>query len=175
MDACISSLRRLRFIAFVMAALAACSPAAGPVATHPSPNASPMTACGSSPPLAGIYQSDRLQILAACRHAAGRVVSVVPEDDGDYHVWIVLDPAYSDLMNAEDHFQGKPTMLAEIVPDCAADSPPPDSSSAHRCPPTRLAIPTAGERIAIDGPWVLDTNHGWREIHPVDTIVILGS
>jgi hypothetical protein len=99
----------------------------------------------------------------------------VPEDDGDYHVWIVLDPAYSDLLNAENHFQGKPTMLAEIVPDCPANSPPANSSSAEDCPATKLTVPSAGLRVAIDGPWVLDTNHGWREIHPVDTLVILGS
>jgi len=24
----------------------------------------------------------------------------------------------------------------------------------------------------MDGPWVLDTDHGWREIHPVDSIQI---
>jgi len=102
------------------------------------------------------------------------VVSVVPEDDGDYHVWIVLDAAYADLLNAENHFQGKPTMLAEIVPDCPVNAPPPDGPSAERCPPTKLRVPLAGQRIAIDGPWVLDTNHGWLEIHPVDTIVTIG-
>jgi hypothetical protein len=151
--------------------VAACSHAAAPSATHPSP----ASACGSGRPLAGIYQPDRLQILDPCQHAVGLVVSVVPEDDGDYHVWIVVDPAYSDLLNAENHFQGKPTMLAEIVPDCPANTPPPDGPAADKCPPTRLTVPTAGQRISIDGPWVLDTNHGWREIHPVDTLVILGS
>ena len=99
---------------------------------------------------------------------------MVPEDDGDYHVWIMLDPAYSDLLNAENHFQGKPTMLAEIVPDCPASAPPEDSSSAEHCPPTKLTIPSPGRRVAIDGPWVLDTNHGWREIHPVATLVFVG-
>jgi hypothetical protein len=150
--------------------LSGCSQAGTPVASQPSPG----TQCGSGPPLAGIYQPDRLQVLATCRHAAGKVVSVVPEEDGDYHVWIVLDAAYSDLMNHENHFQGVPTMLAEIVPDCPANAAPADGPSAEHCPPTKLIIPAAGQRIAIDGPWVLDTNHGWLEIHPIDTIVILG-
>lgn len=155
----------------LVTAIAACSQSAASSTSHPSP----ASACGSGPPLAGIYQPDRLQILDPCRHAVGLVVSVVPEQDGDYHVWIVLDQAYSDLMNAENHFQGKPTMLAEIVPDCPANAPPTDSSAADKCPPTRLTVPTEGQRVAIDGPWVLDTNHGWREIHPVDTLVILGA
>ncbi|HEY8815771.1 MAG TPA: hypothetical protein VIP57_11800 [Candidatus Dormibacteraeota bacterium] len=158
-------------MSIALALLAACSQTAAPTATQPSPT----SACGAGPPLAGIYQPDRLQILDPCRHAVGLVVSVVPEDDGDYHVWIVLDPPYSELMNAENHFQGKPTMLAEIVPDCPTNPPPADNSAADKCPPTRLTVPTAGQRVAIDGPWVLDTNHGWREIHPVDTLVIVGA
>jgi hypothetical protein len=167
----VPALTTIRLLALLVAAIAGCSQATAPNTTHPSSAG----VCGAGPPLAGIYQPDRLQILDPCRHAVGLVVSVVPEDDGDYHIWIVLDPAYSDLMNAENHFQGKPTMLAEIVPDCPANVPPLDSSAADKCPPTKLTVPTAGQRIAIDGPWVLDTNHGWREIHPVDMLVILGS
>ena len=157
-------------ISLFVAMLSGCFQSPTSVATQPSPG----TPCGSGPPLAGIYQPDRLHVLALCRHAVGVVVSVVPEDDGDYHVWIVLDAAYADLLNAENHFQGKPTMLAEIVPDCPVNAPPPDGPSAERCPPTKLRVPLAGQRIAIDGPWVLDTNHGWLEIHPVDTIVTIG-
>ncbi len=47
--------------------------------------------------------------------------------------------------------------------------------SAARCPKSKLPIPKLGDHIAIDGPWVLDTNHGWREIHPVDSIQLLPS
>ena len=171
MGARVPALTRIGLLPLLVAVLAGCSQATAPNTTLPKPAG----ACGAGPPLAGIYQADRLQILDPCRHAIGLVVSVVPEDDGDYHVWIVLDPPYLDLMNAENHFQGKPTMLAEIVPDCPSNAPPADSSSAEHCPPTRLTVPSPGQRVAIDGPWVLDTNHGWREIHPVDTIVILGS
>jgi hypothetical protein len=42
-------------------------------------------------------------------------------------------------------------------------------------PDRMLTVPSAGQRIAIDGTWVLDTNHGWREVHPVDAIVIVGT
>jgi hypothetical protein len=66
-------------------------------------------------------------------------------------------------------------MLAEITPECPTSTNPQDAQSAARCPKSNLAIPKLGDRIAIDGPWVLDTNHGWREIHPVDSIELLGS
>ena len=171
MGASVTGLTGRALLPVTLAVFLACSQTTAPKAPHSSPG----SACGSAPPLAGIYQPDRLQVIDPCRHAVGLVVSVVPEGDGDYHLWIVLDPAYTDLMNAENHFQGKPTMLAEIVPDCGVNAAPPDSSTANKCPPTKLTVPTAGRRIAIDGPWVLDTNHGWQEIHPVDTIVIVGS
>jgi len=171
MGARVPPLTSIGLLPLLAATIAGCSQATAPNAPHPTSAG----ACGGGPPLAGIYQPDRLQVLDPCRHAVGLVVSVVPEDDGDYHVWIGLDPAYLDLMDSENHFQGKPTMLAEIVPDCPSSAPPANSSSAEHCPPTRLTVPTAGQRVAIDGPWVLDTNHGWREIHPVDMIVTIGS
>ena len=129
--------------------------------------------CRSGPPEAGVHNPDRLTVLDPCKHAEGVAVDVAHEDDGDYHVWFRPDPGYEYLLNAENHFQAQPAMLGEITPDCPATSNPPDAKSAARCPKTTLQIPTLGDHIAIDGPWVLDTDHGWREIHPVDSIRIL--
>lgn len=109
-------------------------------------------------------------MLDPCKHAAGLVVDVADEGDGDYHLWFTPDPAYTYLLNPENYFQAKPAMLAEITPDC-----PPGSNSANaasRCALSKLPIPVIREHISIDGPRVLDTDHGWREIHPVDAIQI---
>jgi len=122
--------------------------------------------------LAGVHSPDRLQLLEACKHAEGIVVDVAHEDDGDYHVWFKPDPGYELLLNAQNHFQALPAMLAEIIPDCDLTTNPPDAQSAARCPKSSLRIPSLGDHIAIDGPWVLDTDHGWREIHPVHSIQI---
>jgi hypothetical protein len=152
--------------------LTACAQANTSSSASPSPLA---TACHSGPPEAGIHNPDRLQVLDPCKHAEGVVVDVAHEDDGDYHVWFKVDAGYEYLLNPNNHFQAKPAMLAEITPDCPASTNPPDAQSAARCPKSNLPVPKLGDHIAIDGPWVLDTNHGWREIHPVDTLVILGS
>jgi len=147
-----------------------CSQPAGNAAA--SPSAQPAGACRAGQPEAGVYQPDRLQVLDPCKHAEGTVVDVAHEEDGDYHVWFRADAGYEYLLNSENHFQARPAMLAEIIPDCPASTNPPDEQSAARCSKTNLTIPRLGNHIAIDGPWVLDTNHGWREIHPVDSIRI---
>jgi len=128
--------------------------------------------CRPGPPEAGVHNPDRLQVLDPCTHAEGVVVDVAHEDDGDYHVWFKADPGYEYLLNPNNHFQARPAMLAEITPDCPPSTNPPDARSASRCPKTSLPIPKLGDHVAIDGPWVLDTDHGWREVHPVDSIQI---
>jgi hypothetical protein len=135
--------------------------------------ASPLpSGCRPGNPEAGVHNPDRLQVLAVCQHATGTVVDVAHEDDGDYHVWFAVDPGLEGLLNAENHFQARPALLAEITPECPIDTNPPDAAAAARCPNTKLPIPKIGDHIAIDGPWVLDVDHGWNEIHPVDAISI---
>ncbi len=143
---------------------------AGPNTALSSPP--PKNGCRPGPPEAGVHNPDRLQVLNPCAHAAGTVVDVAHEDDGDYHVWFTPDPAYAYLMNSENHFQAKPAMLGEITPDCPPTSHPADAHAAAKCPRSSLPVPVIGEHISMDGPWVLDTDHGWREIHPVDAIQI---
>ncbi|TMC53419.1 MAG: hypothetical protein E6J20_07070 [Chloroflexi bacterium] len=128
--------------------------------------------CRSGPPEAGVHNPDRLRVLDPCQHAAGTVVDVAREDDGDYHIWFKPDAGYESLLNAENHFQARPAMLAEIVPACPLDSKPSNAAAAARCPKTRLPIPVLGNHISLWGPWVLDTDHGWQEIHPADSIQI---
>lgn len=139
------------------------------------PTPTPMLAngCRAGAPLAHVYTPDRLKVMVACQHAEGVVVDVAAEEDGDHHVWFTPDAAYTHLMNPENHFQARPAMLAEISPDCPGQ--PADEQAAAKCPKTHLPLPRIGDRVAINGPWVFDGNHGWNEIHPVDSIVILAA
>ena len=98
------------------------------------------------------------------------MVDVAHEDDGDYHVWFTVDQGDEGLLNSEDHFQAKPALLAEITPACSSN--PPDAAAAAKCSASPLPIPKIGDHIGIEGPWVLDKDHGWQEIHPVMAITI---
>jgi hypothetical protein len=37
-----------------------------------------------------------------------------------------------------------------------------------------LPAPRVGDRISLTGAWVLDTNHGWEELHPVWSETLAG-
>jgi hypothetical protein len=156
------ALSRLALVA-LLAACASTSSASPPPAA--------VDGCRGGAPEAGVYHPDRLQVLDPCRRGVGIVVDVAHEGDGDYHIWFKADAGYEGLLNAEDHFQARPAMLAELTPDCATD--PPDAQAASRCPRSRLPIPSLGDHVVVQGPWVLDMDHGWQEIHPVDSISIL--
>ena len=161
-------------------ALAACASPV-PVATPGGPAGSPTPAaaaataspgrCTGSNPFAGVYHPYRLQVLDACRTAAGHVLALIHESDGDHHIWLALDAGYGSLLNTENHYRGRPALVVEIVPACAG--PPPDATAAASCPKSPLPEPKEGEHIEVWGPWVIDLNHGWREIHPVEGILPL--
>jgi hypothetical protein len=162
---------RLSSLTVALAAALVCSCSGTTAAPTPSPRT---VGCWTGPPEAGVYNPDRLKVLDPCKHAAGIVVDVAHEDDGDYHVWFKVDAGYEYLLNknGENHFQARPAMLAEITPDCPLSTHPPDAKSAAQCPKSRLPIPSIHDHIEIYGPWVFDADHRWNEIHPVDSIQI---
>ena len=79
----------------------------------------------------------------------GLVLLVRHEQDGDYHVNVVVDPEYEPLLNSGNRREQAGTLVTEIMPG------------------QHLPIPHRGERVAIIGTWVLDRTHGWNEIHPI--------
>lgn len=137
---------------------------------QPAAEAPVAAGCRAGAPVAGVYHPERLQVLDRCRHAEGTVVAVIREEDGDVHIWFLPDPGYTGLLNSENHFQGRPAMLAEITPRCPGPSSPADARAAARCPASNLPVPAIGDHISVDGPWVLDAGHGWQEIHPVQAL-----
>ncbi|TMG27393.1 MAG: hypothetical protein E6H97_06785 [Chloroflexi bacterium] len=161
----------LTLAAALLLVAGACSSSSAASAS-PRATSTPSPGCRAEAPEAGVWQPDRLQVLKPCQRAAGVVVQVIREPDGDRHVWFRVDAGYESLLNAENHFQGKPALLGEITPDCPLATNPPDANAAAECPATDLPIPGPGDHIDIYGPWVLDLDHGWNEIHPVDSIVI---
>jgi hypothetical protein len=107
------------------------------------------TPCAGPPDvLAGVYHPSRLHVLAACRTVAGEVMAISHEQDGDLHIGVDTKGA---LINAVNRSKLHSELLVEFMP----------RDGGH------LPAPTVGDRISLKGAWVLDSNHGWQELHRV--------
>jgi hypothetical protein len=110
----------------------------------------PSPYCRSGDPLAGVYHPARLVVKSRCRIASGTVEVVRFEAyDGDVHVELRLDRGQERLLSRGNAKVGG-NLLVEIVPTDRG----------------RVPVPRVGSRVSVVGPWVDDTTHGWREIHP---------
>ena len=97
--------------------------------------------------LAGVYHPSRLHVLARCRAVSGRVVAIHHDTDGDLHIYLDTGGALTNAANRAAHG----ALVVEFMP----------RDGGH------LPAPAVGDHIRLTGAWVLDAEHGWREIHPV--------
>src|SRR5213594_1443543 len=118
-----------------------------------------------------VYHPARLTLVKSCITASGIADRVIQENDGDLHIRLRLDTAYSSLTNsANDQYQYG-DLVVEIIcvnPASQADAQPSCQNYTNNIP-----IPREGQHITVSGPYVLDTQHyDWAEIHPVYSLKI---
>jgi len=105
--------------------------------------------CPSNPTL-GVYHPYRLEVRNTCMTVSGTVAMVRHEADKDYHINVKLDPQYANLINARNVSGEHGDLVIEVI----------SMEDGH------VPIPNVGEHITVTGPYVLDKDHGWMEIHP---------
>lgn len=187
---------KLAFVILIIAAVAGCSSSTSSSVPVPPSSSSSLSASSSSTPTATIspssspasgpapapapgsrctaslwqhiYHTARLHVISPCRTLAGTVREVIREADGDVHVWIVPDPAYVTLARGGIHGW----MTAEII--CHGSVIQADAVAACAGYSSPLTVPVTGDHVKVTGSYVLDTDHGWTEIHPVSKISITG-
>jgi hypothetical protein len=119
------------------------------------------------------YNPDRLVVYKACQTVSGIVDRVIVETDGDYHIRLGLDTAYQNLTNSVNVSDQYGDLVLEIV--CANTVTQPDAKDACQNYVNHVTVPQEGQHIVATGPYVLDVNHGWTEIHPVYSLMITSS
>lgn len=127
----------------------------------------PSVTCPDPAPMAHVYHSYRLHVLAACVSAMGTVELVRQEPDGDVHIRLRLDAGQA-LTNAANDSGQRGDLVLEIV--CVGPVTQADAQDACSSYQNALMVPAIGQHIAASGPWVTDADHGWNEIHPVETL-----
>ena len=122
-------------------------------------------------PSAGVHGPDRLKVLTPCVVFQGTVEEApVRNPDGDVSFPVSPDPGYGAMLNAHNRSEGG--LHIEIVPrdqpGCTPGQPvhAGDVPDLGACSGRDIAAPALGAHVRIIGPWVLDRNNDWYEIHP---------
>ncbi len=88
--------------------------------------------------------------------------------DGDDHIRLKLDPQFANLTNyANDSGQDGDLVLEPICQHTVTQEDAIDSCQNFNY---IIDIPPVGTHVQVTGSYVLDTAHGWNEIHPVTSI-----
>ena len=115
-----------------------------------------------------VWHPQRLLVKAACIRVTGVIQAVSKEADGDLHLRLALDPQFTSLLTPANQGveQGdlviepvcvRPVTLVVSIAICASDHDP-------LAPP----FPVVGDRVWMEGRYVLDLAHGgWAELHPL--------
>ena len=117
-----------------------------------------------------VYHSSRLKMYEACKTVSGTVIGKHDAADGDIHLELRLT-GNSNLLNAKNLTEQNGCLVLEII--CAKKVT--QASAIVPCSGyyNNVTVPGIGDYISVSGSYVLDTNHGWNEIHPVSSITIL--
>lgn len=129
---------------------------------------------GAAPLKRHIYHPNRLVPTSkGCITVTGRIIAKVPEGDGDYHYRLKLDRGQENgLINSKNNTTRQKRFLV-FEPICLGRVTQPSAKAACRNFHQRIRLPNRGDRVSVTGLHVLDTEHGWLEIHPVTKITIL--
>ncbi|SRR6266487_1301161 len=117
-----------------------------------------------------VYNPSRLKILNPCLQVTGTISVIRVEKDGDDHVLLKLDTGQENLLNQENISQQKGDLVLEPV--CLHKVTQEDAISSCNGFTSGVVVPGVGTHVTVVGSYVLDTAHGWNEIHPVSKILI---
>lgn len=117
-----------------------------------------------------VYHPYRLQVISWCRSVTGTVQGVRREPDGDLHILLAVRPS---LVNAANQLDEHGDLVLEVI--CQGHISQADARQPCQGLRQHLTIPSAGDRIRVKGSYVLDADHGWMEIHPVASLVVIST
>lgn len=115
-----------------------------------------------------VYNPGRLIVVHKCITAAGIVTESSPDDDGDQHFLLKLDPGQDRLVNKHNNKRKNGNLVVEIV--CANKVKLKKAKAACAGYSNQIALPAVGSHLRVTGTHVIDTHNGWMEIHPVSQL-----
>src|SRR5713101_568328 len=173
-------MKRILLAALAGILLVACSQGPNPTpsptpGSTSSPTASPTGSCQPTDQDQYIYNPGRLAVQAGCIRITGEVLAKIQEADGDFHIRVLLDSQYQNLLYAANQQQCanndqgvRVCGLLVVEPVCV--NPVTQSDAIQICasdPDPLVLLPNVGQHVWMEGRYVLDAIHGWTELHPL--------
>ena len=119
-----------------------------------------------------VYNSYRLTVLSQCAYANGNVQYIYATDDGDYHIELKLDSAFSYMLDTGNINNTNGNLICETI--CANQIFYSDVVPFCQNFTSTVYVPNVNEHVKITGSFVSDYVHGtWNEIHPITEIEII--
>ena len=118
-----------------------------------------------------IYKSNRLKLIKPCIIVTGTIKQKIREPDGDWHIFLKPDAGQETLLNSENK---KGYLIVEVICSNAVIQPGVVKVCllCSDCK-KKVFVPKKGTHVKVTGAFVIDSKHGWNEIHPVSTIELL--
>ena len=118
-----------------------------------------------------MYSPSRLKVVGTCQTVTGSITDQHTNEDGDIDVRIAVDRQYASLLNAGNMSGLNGHLQTEAICQTAIHT----AEAAAACGRFRgsIAIPRDGTRVQVTGTYVLDTYHGWMEIHPISDLRVI--
>jgi hypothetical protein len=112
-----------------------------------------------------VYNPSRLVLRDPCRSVSGTIDDIRPESDGDYHVEMRLDSQFDDMLNDGNRSSTRGDLVLEVV--CARRATGAAAIAACSGAGPSAALPRLNAHVIVTGAYVLDSHHGWMELHPI--------
>jgi hypothetical protein len=115
-----------------------------------------------------VYKPSRLRQLASCLSVTGVIEESSANSDGDQHFLLRLDRGQDTLVNKRNLKKKHGDLVLEIV--CANPTSMKKVKSACAGYTNRVPLAAVGEHVRATGTYVIDSDNGWAEIHPVSKL-----
>jgi hypothetical protein len=152
-----------RILAFILVLIAVCALSCGAFAQSDS--------CNSTNKWKHVYHPDRFIIEQKCLTVSGTIFSILREADGDVHIRLTLDKGQESLLNQKNIDAQHGCLVIEIIyVHAVTQADAIDDSKGYQ---NDVYVPKVGQHVLVTGPYVLDQQHGWKEIHPVTDVTLI--
>jgi len=117
-----------------------------------------------------MHDVQRIKIVTACVTVTGVIATVGSSDDGDIDMELKLDDPFTNLLNSANVTKLNGNLQIEAICQAPVHADVPDAQRTCANFNGTVPIPAVGTRVRVTGVYVLDSDHGWMEVHPISVM-----